>query len=285
MDTDNEEIDELLEFTTPQTYPESPTSTVGSVFHQDPNDSDLARVVNCDLSLNNLTTFHTSEDIWSNLNARCVEKFGNDDHIKDGASISDITWAYTTLPAYLSWSTIEDHYDDISRWIQKINAFTSAEQETSSLAPPPPAPTTERETLSLASPPPAEQETFSSPPPAPLAEQETFSSPPPAPLAEEEPFSSPPPPPLAEEETFSSPPPPPPAVKETSSLVPLIPAVKEKSKPSRALPTPRVSAVDEKVKSLCVPPAPKASATFNDSKLKLVVQAPQTSEVKSTAQK
>ena len=43
MDTDNEEIDELLEFST---YPESPISTVGSVFHQDPNDSDLARVIN-----------------------------------------------------------------------------------------------------------------------------------------------------------------------------------------------------------------------------------------------
>ena len=254
MDTDDEEIDELVEFTTPQTYPASPVSTIGSVFHQDPNDSDLARVVNCDLSLNNLTTFNTSNEIWSNLNARCVEKFGNDIRIKDDVSMSDITWAYATLPAYLSWSTIEDHYDDINRWIQKINNFTSV-----------PAPSTEQEMAP--SEPPTENKTSSSPPPlAPPAEQETFSI---ASL------------PLTENETSSSPPLAPPTVKEISSSAPLVPA----SKSSRAPPTPRVSAVDAKVKSLCILPALKPPATFKSSKLKLVARALRASEVESTTQK
>ena len=82
----------------------SPASTVCSVFYQDSNTSDLARIVNCDLAMNDLSTFNTSEEIWLDLNRRCIKKFGHQDCIKNDVTISDITWACTTLSAYLSWS-------------------------------------------------------------------------------------------------------------------------------------------------------------------------------------
>jgi hypothetical protein len=102
MDTvvsDNIEIDELGP---EQLYPESPMSNVGSMFLQDSNNLDFARIVNCDLAINSLTTSNTPEEIWLNLNGRCIEKFGNNDCIKKDIVMSDITWACTTLPAYLS---------------------------------------------------------------------------------------------------------------------------------------------------------------------------------------
>ena len=69
---------------------------------QCPNDSDLARILNCDLAINKLITFDTPQKIWSSLNLRCIEKFGNEDHIHDNVTIPDLTWAYTVLPAYHS---------------------------------------------------------------------------------------------------------------------------------------------------------------------------------------
>lgn len=62
--------------------------------------------------------------IWANLNLRCIERFGNKDYIKSDVSISDITWACTTLPAYRSWDTMKDYYDDIDRWLAKLNDFS-----------------------------------------------------------------------------------------------------------------------------------------------------------------
>ena len=101
-----------------------------SVFYQDSNTSDLARIVNCDLAMNDLSTFNTSEEIWLDLNRRCIEKFSHQDCIKNDITISDITWACTTLSAYLSWSTIKDYYNDINGWITKINSIN---HETSAL--------------------------------------------------------------------------------------------------------------------------------------------------------
>ena len=57
---------------------------------QCPNDSDLARILNCDLAINKLTTFDTPQEIWLSLNLRCIEKFENKDHIHDNVSISDL---------------------------------------------------------------------------------------------------------------------------------------------------------------------------------------------------
>ena len=107
---------------------------------------DLVRVVNCDLAMNNLTTFNTPEEIWINLNRRCVEKFGNNDDIKSDVNISDITWACATLPAYLSWSSMVDYNNDIKRWIAKINDFDSKNFDESELrASPSPSSSSETE--------------------------------------------------------------------------------------------------------------------------------------------
>jgi len=52
--------------------------------------------------MNNLTIFDIAENIWANLNLQCIEKFGNQNHIKNNITISDITWASMILPAYRS---------------------------------------------------------------------------------------------------------------------------------------------------------------------------------------
>ena len=84
------------------------------------NDSELAHIINCDLAINELTTFDTAEKIWSNLNQRCIEKFGSQDYIKDDVTISDVTWGCTTLPAYCNWNKVKAYYDNINSWIEKI---------------------------------------------------------------------------------------------------------------------------------------------------------------------
>ena len=84
------------------TYLESSASTPSSTFYCKSNNSELARIINCDLAMNNLTTSDDAAKIWSNLNLRCIEKFGNQDYIKNDVSISNITWASTTLPTYCS---------------------------------------------------------------------------------------------------------------------------------------------------------------------------------------
>src|SRR5277367_2515235 len=126
MDTIVSDSIEMDESDSDQLYTESPTSTVGSVFYQDSSNLDFARIVNCDLAINHLTTSNTPEEIWINLNRRCIEKFGNNDYIKSDVTISDITWACTTLPAYISWSSIVNYHDDIKKWIAKINDFNLA---------------------------------------------------------------------------------------------------------------------------------------------------------------
>ncbi len=84
------------------TYLESSASTPSSTFYRESNNSELVCIINCDLAMNNLTTSDDAAKIWSNLNLCCIEKFGNQDHIKNDVSISDITWASMTLPAYCS---------------------------------------------------------------------------------------------------------------------------------------------------------------------------------------
>ena len=79
-------------------------------------------VLNCDLTLNDLTSSDPAK-IWSNLNMRCIERFGSEDHIKHNVSISDITWACTSLPAYRSWNKMKDYYSSIDEWLTKINNF------------------------------------------------------------------------------------------------------------------------------------------------------------------
>ena len=92
------------------------TSTSFSTFYRESNNSELAHIIiNCDLAMNNLTTSDDTAKIWSNLNLHCIEKFGNQDHIKNDVSISDITWASTTLPAYRSWNTMKNYHDDINK--------------------------------------------------------------------------------------------------------------------------------------------------------------------------
>jgi hypothetical protein len=87
------------------------------------NDSELARIINCDLAINRLTTSDTAEKIWSNLNQRCIEKFGDQDHVKNDVIISDLTWACTTLTAYRSWNKVKAYFNNINSWIEKINHF------------------------------------------------------------------------------------------------------------------------------------------------------------------
>ena len=123
MDEPNgdEPLKELLQYSTPEgTYLKSSPSS--SLYHES-GDSDLARVLNSDLSINHITTLHSAAQIWSNLNLRCVEKFGKQDHITENVSISDITWASVTLPAYRSWNMMRDYYVDIDKWIAKIENF------------------------------------------------------------------------------------------------------------------------------------------------------------------
>jgi len=57
------------------------------------------------------------------INRRCIEKFGNNNCIKTDVKLPDITWAISTLPAYLNWNAITDYHNDISSWITKINDF------------------------------------------------------------------------------------------------------------------------------------------------------------------
>lgn len=87
------------------------------------DDSELANVLNCDLVMNKLSTSDTATKIWSNLNMRCIKRFGSNDHIKNDISISDVTWACTTLPAYRSWNTMKEYYNDIDGWLTKIKEF------------------------------------------------------------------------------------------------------------------------------------------------------------------
>ncbi|GBC39336.2 hypothetical protein GLOIN_2v1875277 [Rhizophagus irregularis DAOM 181602=DAOM 197198] len=123
----NESLRELLQYSTPEhtCLESSPSSSL----YLKPNDSELACVLNSDLSINNLSTSDTETKIWSNLNIRCIKKFGGQDHIKNDVSISDIMWASTTLPAYRSWNTMKNYYDDIDEWIAKISSFCTANDD------------------------------------------------------------------------------------------------------------------------------------------------------------
>ena len=113
-----------MQYSTPEHSPleSSTTSPCSTLFHES-NNSELARVLNCDLAINNLSTTDTAVKIWSNLNSRCIEKFGDQDHIKNDVTITDITWASVTLPAYRSWSVMQDYIDDIDKWTAKIDNF------------------------------------------------------------------------------------------------------------------------------------------------------------------
>jgi hypothetical protein len=119
----NESLKLLLKYSTPEHSPLESSSISRSTLYHKPNNSELARMLNCDLAINNLTTFDTAAKIWSNLNLRCIEKFGNQNHIKNDITLSDITWASMTLPAYHSWNTMKDYYCDIDKWMIEINNF------------------------------------------------------------------------------------------------------------------------------------------------------------------
>lgn len=86
-------------------------------------------LVNHDLELSNLTTSNSPKEIWQNLNKRCVDKFGDKDCVTNNTTAENITWAHTTLPAYLSWDVMKCHYDDIKKWIVKIKQFCNDESE------------------------------------------------------------------------------------------------------------------------------------------------------------
>jgi hypothetical protein len=129
-------IDELIEelprddirapesSTTPPPTLNSESTTPGSIFYPK-RDSELARLVNCDLDMNDLATTNSPDDIWANLNKRCIQKFGDKSNVKKNASLNDLTWAYITLPAYLSWNLMGKYHDEINNWIIKINAFST----------------------------------------------------------------------------------------------------------------------------------------------------------------
>ncbi|CAB5130775.1 unnamed protein product [Rhizophagus irregularis] len=86
----DESLKQLLNYSTPEHAPfESLTSTSHSSLYRESNNSELARVINCDLAMNNLTTFDTAENIWANLNLRCIEKFGNNNSQTADISNSD----------------------------------------------------------------------------------------------------------------------------------------------------------------------------------------------------
>ncbi|CAB4403359.1 unnamed protein product [Rhizophagus irregularis] len=137
-DTDSnvdESLKQLLNYSTPEHSPfQSSTSTPRSSLYRESNNSELARVINCDLAMNNLTTFDTAENIWANLNLRCIEKFGNQNHIKNNITISDITWASMTLPAYRSWNAMKDYFDYIDSWMTKINNFCNNNSKTADIS-------------------------------------------------------------------------------------------------------------------------------------------------------
>src|SRR5438046_3809965 len=110
MDEIDELIDELsndnMDCLTPTAlYSESSTSTPDSILYSNYN-LEFARFVNDDLALNNLTTSSTPDKIWSSLHKRCVDKFGDQNFIKNNASVNNILWACVTLPAYLRWNTM-----------------------------------------------------------------------------------------------------------------------------------------------------------------------------------
>ncbi|GES87032.1 hypothetical protein GLOIN_2v1781828 [Rhizophagus clarus] len=92
-DTDSnvdESLKQLLNYSTPERSPfESSTSTPRSSLYRESNNSELACVINCDLAMNNLTTFDTADNIWANLNLRCIEKFGNNNSKTADISNSD----------------------------------------------------------------------------------------------------------------------------------------------------------------------------------------------------
>ncbi|GES86276.1 hypothetical protein GLOIN_2v1781828 [Rhizophagus clarus] len=133
-DLDNDFL-QLLNYSTPKRSPfESSTSTPRSSLYHESNNSELARVINCDLAMNNLTTFDTAENIWANLNLRCIEKFGNQNHIKNNITISDIMWASMTLPAYRSWNAMKDYFDYIDSWMTKINNFCNNNSKTADIS-------------------------------------------------------------------------------------------------------------------------------------------------------
>ncbi|GES93703.1 hypothetical protein GLOIN_2v1840269 [Rhizophagus clarus] len=125
----DELLKQLLQYSIPEHLPESTTSTPYSTLYHEINDSKLARALNCDLALNHLTTLDTPSKIWSNLNNRCIEKFGSQNCIKNNATISNITWAKTTLSGYRNWNMMQNYYDDIDKWIVKINNFCFVEDE------------------------------------------------------------------------------------------------------------------------------------------------------------
>ncbi|CAB5185949.1 unnamed protein product [Rhizophagus irregularis] len=128
-------LKQLLNYSTPKHSPfESSTSTPHSSLYRKSNNSELACVINCDLAMNNLTTFDTAENIWANLNLRCIEKFGNQNHIKNNITISDITWASMTLPAYHSWNVIKDYFYYIDNWMTKINNFCNNNFQTADIS-------------------------------------------------------------------------------------------------------------------------------------------------------
>ncbi|CAB4443954.1 unnamed protein product [Rhizophagus irregularis] len=137
-DTDSnvdESLKQLLNYSTPEHSPfESSTSTPRSSLYRESNNSKLARVINCDLAMNNLTTFDTAENIWANLNLRCIEKFGNQNYIKNNITISDITWASMTLPAYRSWNAMKDYFYYIDNWMTKINNFCNNNSQTADIS-------------------------------------------------------------------------------------------------------------------------------------------------------
>ncbi|GET03934.1 hypothetical protein GLOIN_2v1840269 [Rhizophagus clarus] len=125
----DEPLKQLLQYSTPEHLPKSTTSTPYSTLYHEINDSELARALNCDLALNHLTTLDTPSKIWSNLNNHCIEKFGSQNCIKNNATISNITWAKTTLSGYRNWNMMRNYYDDIDKWIVKINNFCFVEDE------------------------------------------------------------------------------------------------------------------------------------------------------------
>ncbi|GBC29986.1 uncharacterized protein OCT59_010461 [Rhizophagus irregularis] len=79
----DEPLKQLLQYLTLEHLPKSTTSTPYSTLYHEINDSKLARALNCDLALNHLTTLDTPSKIWSNLNNRCIEKFGGQNCIKN----------------------------------------------------------------------------------------------------------------------------------------------------------------------------------------------------------
>ncbi|UZO08135.1 uncharacterized protein OCT59_028399 [Rhizophagus irregularis] len=97
----DEPLKQLLQYSTPEHLPESTTSTLYSTLYHEINDSELARALNYDLALNYLTTLDTPSKIWSNLNNHCIKKFGGQNCIKNNATISNITWAKTTLLGFV----------------------------------------------------------------------------------------------------------------------------------------------------------------------------------------